>query len=40
MIEDYEWSIVEHQKEIKKSKKRIEILKQLDKAIIDVKVND
>ena len=39
-IEQGEDFIVMQQKEIKKSKKRIEILEQLDKAIVDVKVND
>ena len=40
MIERSEKWIVDQQKEIKKRKKRIEILEQLDKAIVDVKVND
>ena len=40
MIERGEEWIVDQQKEIKKAKKRIEILEQLDKAIVDVKIND
>ena len=39
-IEQGEDFIVDQQKEIKKAKKRIEILEQLDKAIVDIKVND
>ena len=39
MIERGEEWIVDQQKEIKKAKKRIKILEQLDKAIVDIKVN-
>ena len=38
-IEQGEDFIVRQQKEIEKVKRRIEILEQLDKAIVDVKIN-
>ena len=40
MIERGKELIVDQQKEIEKAKRRLEILEQLDKAIVDVKVND